>query len=108
MNKIYDVNLILSATAPTTRPGVMIANINWNKANNNKGMVIAVPPCKTGAPFATPLKNKCVLGFPIIPLIDSPKLKLYPNETQITETIPADTMLLIIVEIMFLRCTIPP
>jgi len=102
------VNLILSATAPTTSPGVMIANINWNKANSNKGIVIAVPPCKVGAPLATPLKNKWVEGFPMKPLIDSPKLKLYPKDTHITETIPADTILLIMVEIMFFRCTIPP
>ena len=28
INKIYEVNLIRSATAPTTKPGVMMANIN--------------------------------------------------------------------------------
>src|SRR6186713_3154228 len=38
---IKEVNRILSANAPTTRPGVMIANINWNKENNVSGIVFA-------------------------------------------------------------------
>ena len=53
-----------------------MANINWNIANNNKGIVNAAPPCNAGAPLATPLKNKWVIGLPINPLIVSPKLKL--------------------------------
>ena len=104
MNTMYEVNLILSATAPTTRPGVMMANISWNNANKVRGMVIGpAAPCKIGAPELTPLKNKKVVGFPINPPIVSPKLKLNPTVIHNTLTTPAATTLLIIVEITFLR-----
>src|SRR5580765_3108538 len=105
MNKRNEVKRIRSATAPTTRPGVIIANISWKSANKVKGIV---GPKLHGAPEFTPSKNKLDVGSPINPPIDFPKHKPYSTTIQRTVTTPAATTLLIIVEITFLRCTIPP
>src|SRR5688572_17729666 len=65
VNRMYEVKRIRSATAPTTRPGVMIANIIWNKANNESGMLGAK---LHGAPDTTSLKKRKVVGSPIKPI----------------------------------------
>src|SRR5688572_30565945 len=78
INKTYAVKRILSATAPTTNPGVIMANINWNTAKRVKGIVGAR---LHGAPEATFLKNRKVVGLPMIPLTESPKHKLNPTTT---------------------------
>ena len=87
-------------------------NATWSKSANDDVLGSARPGSYfanfNGAPDATPLNIKCVAGFPIIPPILSPKHKLYPTTTQTILTTPVATMLFIIVDIIFLRCTIPP
>src|SRR4026209_1112428 len=97
---MYEVKRMRSATAPTTSPGVMIANINWNRENRVLGIVGA---SDQGSPEFTPLKKRCVKGLPRNPPIDFPNARLYPTTTQSILTIPAATTLLIMVEITFLR-----
>src|SRR5512134_698595 len=105
MNNVYELKRMRSATAPTTRPGVMMANINWKNANRGRGMELA--PTQ-GSPFITSLKKKKVRGSPMKPPIDLPKQRLNCTTIHKTEMIPAETVLLIIVESTFLRPTIPP
>src|SRR5688572_1693304 len=83
----------------------MIANINWKKENKGKGIVAAR---LQGSPSITPLKNKNVVGSPIKPPIDFPKQRLNWTTIHRTEMIPAETVLLIMVDNTFLRPTIPP
>lgn len=76
-----------------------------NKANKVSGIVGAR---LQGAPEPTSLKKKNVAGLPMKPPMDSPNARLKPTTTHKTLTMPAATTLLIIVEITFFRCTIPP
>ena len=61
-----------------------------------------------GAPEFTPLKKRKSKGLPIKPPNELPKAKLNPTVIHKTLTTPAATTLFIMVEITFLRCTIPP
>lgn len=80
MNKMYEVNLILSAKAPVIKAGVIIANLSWKKANNINGMVGA--RLQGFAPIPSPIIKK-VEGLPMIPPMLSPKARLNPTTTQI-------------------------
>ena len=99
------LNLTRSARHPVINAGVIMANFNWNIANNKNGIV----PAKTGfGSEPTFLKLKNVLGSPIIPPILSPKAKLKPTTTHKTLITPRAIKLCNMVEITLFLFTIPP
>ena len=75
---------------PVMSAGVMMANFNWNRANNKNGTV----PAKSALGLSpTFLNAKNVRGSPTMPPRLSPKHKLNPTSTHNTLITPRATKL---------------
>ena len=105
INSKYPQNLILSANAPEISAGVIMANFIWKTANSINGIVGASDQALL---VPTLLKNKNLLGFPMIPPIESPKARPNPITTQTTVITPIAIKLCRMVLITFFFLTIPP
>ena len=87
--------------------GVMIANFIWKSAKSASGMVGAIASF-TFAPTSRNMKNCAGLPMSPSPPTSSPKLSEKPTTTQRMEMMPMAMKLWRIVEITFLRPTMPP
>ena len=82
-----------------------MANFIWKTANSINGIVGASDQALL---VPTLLKNKNLLGFPMIPPIESPKARPNPITTQTTVITPIAIKLCRMVLITFFFLTIPP
>ncbi len=97
LNKIYPLHFNLSANAPTTKAGVIIAKDNWNNQNTMNGTPAAIVVFTYNVVLEKSelnkifLKTAYCLQSPITPYTLGPNAAPKPNVIQIAVTIAAET-----------------